>query len=297
MKIHLLFADLSLEIEADIDIVYFKREMFRKFLVFSEDRADIFVHYHEIDERLVVHSELSTEEELLIRNSRHIGMDSLLLGAQGVRQRLVECMAHPQLSTIELHPRSIVFYDYFAHRLDVYFAAQDSRELAERNVYASIVAPFLPAFSATVVHSSAIIRRGSTALFLAPDEGGKTTVVRSAPSGTILSDDQNIIRKKNGRVMVYGTPWGLFTNPQENAPLGGIFFLEQSAEFRLEAVASANALEYLYNDSRPYVDYLPRGHRIELFHLLDEVCHQVPCYRMYFPRDFIDWDAIDTVMG
>jgi len=59
------------------------------------------------------------------------------------------------------------------------------------------------------------------------------------------------------------------------------------------------AFDFLYNvccRAPDYRVYLPRALRLKTFDFLYDVCRRAPAYRMRFPKDTIDWDAIDAAM-
>ena len=147
-----------------------------------------------------------------------------------------------------------------------------------------------------MIHSAAVVLDGAAALFLAPDEGGKTTIVRHALPGMTLCDDQNILRHEGAAILVHSTPLGLYTHGPRSAPLGGMFLVEQAESFELLPLNSLDAFEYLWNEHQGYRVYLPRALRLKTFDFLYDVCRRAPAYRMRFPKDTIDWDAIDAAM-
>ena len=131
-----------------------------------------------------------------------------------------------------------------------------------------IFAPFLPVFSAAKIHSSAIVMNSSAALFLAQDEGGKTTVAKNSNGGTVLCDDQVILRRENGIIVAYGSPWGLITTPFESARVGAFFLLEQAEQFELIPIDPVAVMEYMWKEDRGYRMYLPKQLSTRLFEIL-----------------------------
>lgn len=159
-----------------------------------------------------------------------------------------------------------------------------------------IFAAFLPDFSALLVHASGLIRNGRAALFLAPDEGGKTTVLRNAAGGLLLNDDQVILRQEAGTLVAHGTPLGRLTSGPCQARLGAFFVLEKARSFELTPEKPADLARYLWEEHQVYISLLPRRLKLRAFDLFCEACQQTPVYRMRFPRDRVDWDAVDAAM-
>jgi hypothetical protein len=210
--------------------------------------------------------------------------------------RLRACQEYPEQIAIEIRSNSIAIYDFASREFILYYTPEEKDSLAARHVGPLILAPFLPAFSAAMVHSSGLVYNGRAALFLAPDSGGKTTAVKNSPNGVVLCDDQIIFRKENGRYEVYGTPWGMITNANNHARIGGLFLLEQAERFELTPIKPVTAFQYFWDEHFAYHFLLPKANRKQVFELYLEVCHQAPVYRMRFPKDYIDWDAIDAAM-
>jgi len=91
-----------------------------------------------------------------------------------------------------------------------------------------------------IMHSLGIILDGRGYLFVGHSDAGKSTMagMMKKNGAQVLCDDRNIIRKKNDIYTLSGT-WshGDVTDvSSKTAPLVGIFFLNQSAENRLEPV-------------------------------------------------------------
>jgi hypothetical protein len=161
-----------------------------------------------------------------------------------------------------------------------------------------IFSTFLPVFSAALIHSSGVVRNNLTALFLARSTGGKTTVAQSLHGGSVLSDDQVILRANDENVIIaHGTPFGRVTDGAISAKLGGLFLLEKAKQFELAPIKQLDMLDYLWNDQLSYTFFLPTDLRIKAYKMLYTTCQQVPCYRMRFFKEYVDWHAIDAVMA
>jgi hypothetical protein len=212
------------------------------------------------------------------------------------RHHLNDCMARINNITLEVWPSSVVLFDFLKKELYVYYSHSISNDILNFRLGPSLFAPFLTLFSAVMLHSSALIQNGKTAIFLAPDEGGKTTVVKQSPKGTILCDDQVVIKKEKSEFIAYGTPWGVYTSCAESARVGGFFLLEQAEAFELIKLNKESALEYMWNEHISYRFFLPRQVRVQFFDLIYALCSSVPIYRMRFPKDYIDWNAIKSAL-
>jgi hypothetical protein len=220
-----------------------------------------------------------------------------LLASPVVREALRSRLLHSESVTVELKPNSVSILDFAEREIDSFYARGKQDEILTRCQVMPIAhAHFLTLFSAFMVHSSALAVDGRAALFLAPDEGGKTTIVSLAPRGTVLCDDQVILRKENKTFMACGSPWGQLRDPAQKARLGGFFLLEKADRFTLRPVKAKAVFEYLWNEHESYRFFLTRDLKRSTFELLHEACHTVPCYRLCFSKEHADWDAIDRAL-
>lgn len=147
-----------------------------------------------------------------------------------------------------------------------------------------------------MLHSSSSVLNNKAALFLARDEGGKTTVMKNATAQDVLSDDQNILKKENAVFFVHSTPWSTFPNGPRKARLGGLFMLEKASEFGLSRINPVDVLTYLWAEHVGYTLFMPKKLRVTAFDLLHEACRSAPTYLMRFSKDYINWDAVDRAM-
>ncbi len=271
----------------------------RRFMV-GNVRPDVYIRYRSIAADSLILPALSAREIILLNRCvcyAYEGFDSPLLRSSVVRERLRDCLNHPRQVGIELRHSSIAIFDFARRELDLFYAPELKENLADCRVECSAFSHFLPVFSAVMVHSAGLILNDAAALFLATDEGGKTTVMELAARGTALCDDLNILRREGDTFIVYGTPWGrIIGDPQHRAKIGGFFLLEQARHFELIPLKPAEALEYLWNENLSHRLFLPRDLRIRAFEVIYDACHQAPAYRMRFPKDHIEWDAIDAAM-
>lgn len=213
-----------------------------------------------------------------------------------VREQLGLCLKRDEPVTLEIRMSSVTIFDFASQELFLFFTPDMAEDIVDFRLGADIFTPFLSNFSATMVHSSGLVRNNKAALFLAPDEGGKTTAVKLSKKGTILSDDQIIIKKEGDIFMAYATPWGMIINNSQHARLGGFFLLEQADRFELIKIKKEDVLEYLWNEHKTYRFFLPRKIKIKFFDILYAACCQVPVYKMFFPKNYVDWDAIDAAI-
>jgi len=159
-----------------------------------------------------------------------------------------------------------------------------------------IFSSFLNNHSAIMVHSSGIAINNRAALFIAPSNGGKTTVARHFSKQHVLNDDQVILRKRSQRVMANATPLGSMTAGPCSVELGGLFVLEKSDHFELNRLDKMAAITSMWSALPQDFQFYPIENRTRSFQFLYDICRNTPCYRMKFSRDYVDFDAVDHVM-
>lgn len=223
-----------------------------------------------------------------------------VLNAPEVRTRLQDCLKQPELVFVDFRWERAILRNFARNEVDFFYVSDQQTDFGDplmQSRYRNVLAPLLPNLSALMLHSSGVVCRDKAVLFLAPDEGGKTTVVKLAEGKTILGDDQVIVRRQDNQIIAHGTPFGAVTNGPLQARLGGWFILEKASHFELIPVCPLDVLEYLWREHLLLWVVMPRPIKVHAFQLLADACHQAPCYRMRFPKDYVDWDAIDKAMA
>jgi len=248
------------------------------------------------------------EQEMLLRWDR-ISVDWLndsVLKYPEVHSRLFDVVDRPEEIKVWIDKNYVYICDFKCNRLDLFYTEEFGGYVKEQHKYMpeyyvasnfrQMFSSFLSQFSAILLHGAGLIRRNRAVLFLAPDEGGKTTVVKQSNGEPVLSDDQLILRKKGDDIIAHGTPFGAMTSGPCQATLGAIFVLEKASYFQLEPISPSNLIHCLWTAHRNYTFFLPQRLKKYAFQTLIDICHQVPVYMMQFPKDYVDWDAIDAAM-
>lgn len=124
---------------------------------------------------------------------------------------------------------------------------------------------WLAKFGDLLLHASGFAYEGKGYVFTGDSGVGKSTLAahfKNDPAFTILGEDQVIVRLKDDRFWVYGTPWHI--NPQmcspSGAPLESLFFLEKNGNNRITPITSIEGVKRLLQTAFiPYyrVDALP----------------------------------------
>lgn len=109
--------------------------------------------------------------------------------------------------------------------------------------YAFCVAPF----DTVLVHASLVRKDGKGYAFTAKSGTGKSTQVsnwlRYIPGCDLMNDDNPIVRVKDGKVFIYGSPWSGKTPCYRNvkAELGGMAMIKRAEENRLQRLSPLDA--------------------------------------------------------
>ena len=133
-------------------------------------------------------------------------------------------------------------------------------------------------------------------LFSGVSGAGKSTIAElwKKRKVDLLSDDRIIVRRTDGHLMMYGTPWhgDAGISLPEKTPITAIFFLEQSKENRAVPLKPADAAFRLIVRSFPTF-YSKEGMEYTLY-FITEIVQEIPCYELYFTPDD---RAINTVLS
>ena len=228
------------------------------------------------------------------------------LRSQIVRNRLKGLPDLKEQVVIWVEDHYMFIRDFSCNRIDIFYTKkyqkyppQHPGTIPEYYLAANLrqmLATFLPRFSAILLHCSGVIRGGRSALFVAPDDGGKTTVLAQSNGEPVLNDDQIIIRKEGDVAVAHATPLGVITSGPCQAPVGALFMLEKASSFQIDPVSPSEFVQYLWAEHQNYTFFLPKHLKQQAFRLLCDLCYRLPTYLMRFPRDHVDWDAIDDAM-
>ena len=138
------------------------------------------------------------------------------------------------------------------------------------------------------IHSASIPYKEKAWLFSAPAGTGKSTHARlwtQYSDAVNINGDLNLIGIKAGAPYVFGIPWcgtsEIFT--KEDYPLGGVVFLKQAAENRIEEFTYEKALITL---SRRTISPLWNSESLKKMMLdLEPVSAKITSLRLYCTKD------------
>ncbi len=139
-----------------------------------------------------------------------------------------------------------------------------------------------------VLHGCAVAIGKKGWLFVGESGAGKSTLSRlwaGRPGVEVLSDDRAIVRRQDGRLRLYGTPWhgeARFGAPG-GVELDRLFFIRHGSSNALLAAPRGLAVrEFLKCSFPPFWDAAGTGFTLEFF---DALAVSVPCADFFFRPD------------
>ena len=123
------------------------------------------------------------------------------------------------------------------------------------NAVMALFTMYLAERRGVIAHGVGVSREGCGYLFLAPSEGGKTTLSMQSPAGSVLADDAVIILKNQKGYHLYPTPFrqrlggdmASWVWHQDAVPLRALFFLKEGTGTKVETVSRPQALGFMLN--------------------------------------------------
>jgi len=139
-----------------------------------------------------------------------------------------------------------------------------------------------------MLHAAGVIINGKGYIFPGSSGAGKSTLSRQFSSdkdSAVLTDERVIVRKFNGKIKVFGTPWpgeaGIAVN--RSAPLSDIFFIHHGTENKIKEIKPGEALQRLLPvTSIPWYD--PEI-MTKILHFCEDLISRVSTYELYFTPD------------
>ncbi len=131
------------------------------------------------------------------------------------------------------------------------------------------------------VHAVGIVDElGRGHLFLGHSGAGKSTTARlwlTHPNIRILSDDRIVLRRRDGQIRMYGTPWhgDAGISSPHSAPVTNIYFLEQYCHNEILSLAPGLAAAELF--ARSFVPrHCAQGLEFALS-FIESIARDIPC--------------------
>ena len=163
-------------------------------------------------------------------------------------------------------------------------AAQGQTVYPLQDMDVVLYANWLANYGDLILHASGMAIDGRGYAFAGPAGSGKSTLVTAlvgAPA-TVLGEDTVILRHKDGRFWIYGTPWHL--DPErcspEGVPLEKLFFLERRGGHSAQPLPPADGVARLLQTA--FVPYYRPDAVSRILGTLSHLAGQVPFYTLGF---------------
>jgi hypothetical protein len=232
--------------------------------------ADICWDYQIILPADLILPPLDPEKDPQLARAYCIGRESPLLAATQVKARLEQAREHADQLVVEMHQEAVTILDFSTHRADMFFNPDFGMQLRQHGIGPAMLAPFMPHFSAMLLH---------------------------APDGIILCDDQVLVRQTHQGFQASGTPWGLYRNSKLQAPLCGLFLLEKSRHFAIDPLKPTELRRYLWEEHKNQLAILPMPLQSKASEIAIAISNSAPTWKLSFSKDAIDWEAIDIALA
>lgn len=153
-------------------------------------------------------------------------------------------------------------------------------------------------------HSSSLMMDGCAYVFTAVSGTGKSTHTALwrklfGDRITMINDDKPIIRKKDGRFYVYGTPWMGKADIGNNtkAPIKAVYILRRGAKNSAVRVKTGEVFRQIFEATVIPTD---RANMARLLELLDELFSAVPLFLLTCNTDIeaaqVAYDAAENTI-
>ncbi len=148
-----------------------------------------------------------------------------------------------------------------------------------------------------ICHAAGIVHDGAGILLAGRSGAGKTTFMRltaGRPEIEGLSDDRLVVRRVDGRTLVYGTPWAGEGRVAVNraVPLKALVFLHQATRNELRPIAASAALAQLLPVAS--ILWFDRERMEQTTALCGELVETLPSYELHFRPE---GSAVDSLIG
>ncbi len=203
----------------------------------------------------------------------------------------------PDYLKIELAWNRILFFDFLSNRY-IYFYPKESKDIFSGFEFQArlrnLAGLGLPGLQGMLVHGAGVNINNRGALFLAPDEGGKTSTVSLYKNDCILSDDQIVLRFQNNKTCIYGTPFGSISSGNKGIELKGIFLIKKAPSFKLIKAKSSEVIKFIWDEHFFTICFLPKELKKRLFCSLADSIKTIPSFYLYLSKGHIDWAEIEA---
>ncbi|MDO4269924.1 MAG: hypothetical protein Q4C72_03270 [Eubacteriales bacterium] len=161
------------------------------------------------------------------------------------------------------------------------------RDTAEYMGTGALFAQRLVHFNGFQLHASAVVAEERAWLFSGPSGIGKSTLTKRWTrlfGAVYLNDDKPALRRTEDQWRAWGTPWSgkHDLSAPASAPVGGVVFLRQGGQPRMERLPPYDALPLMMSQT-PHA--LTADGMSRLLELMDGFLREVPVWRLICRND------------
>ena len=209
------------------------------------------------------------------------------------------------LHTLRFDPYQIVVLEPDFQCGDIYCTGEPSTRRDKRlsllgyPLAEALIINLLAQGRGVLLHACAVSDNGRGIIFPGTSGAGKSTLAtlwEGQEGVTLLSDDRIIVRQREGRFWVYGTPWhgdARVASP-EAVPLERIFIIQHASENKAIPMSPFDATSRLLVRSFP--TFWDAGGMAFTLEFLDELSQAVSCYELGFVPDETVVDFVRCLM-
>lgn len=169
----------------------------------------------------------------------------------------------------------------------------EDKLISEKNISVIETTPFLMCFmvmllrfSGIILHSSGVSFNDKGFIFCGKSGSGKTTISNlfiQSNYATLLTDEALIIRKLNGSIRIFGSPWkgsgdDIYCN--SSSLLSHIYFIYHGKANICNNMDKREAISILVKQAFPY--FWDKKLMLRSFSLMTEIANTVPCSSLHF---------------
>lgn len=244
-------------------------------------------------------SDLNGEEKRALLKTVHFPfrwLSNQMFGYTSFREAALKCIDDPAMFHIALNWNRAIVRNYAENIYSLFYPIDKRDELKSLLFIArlrSLVGNVFPNFDSVMIHGASILFGYKAAVFLAPDEGGKSTLIKKSEGKKILSDDHIVLEKRGDEITIHATPFGELTDGPAKGKLAGFFLLEKSENFSIEKIDPEEILQFIWNDQFVKWYQYPKSLRVKIFDIINYASRSTPIYRLKIPRNHIDWGEVE----
>jgi hypothetical protein len=299
---HYTIGGIRIKISSDIALPVIKNVHYKKFLAQPGD-VDARYFFSELKRKSFILMALSEKEKkallrTLVFPERWLA--NPVFRSPAVRRAIQHCLLEPELFHLSLAWNRLIIRNFAENEFHYFYHPENRSDMADPMFSArfrNLISLSMVNHFSFLLHGAGATTRNGAALFLAPDEGGKTTLIKKFKANRILNDDQVVLRLLEDDFYLYGTPFGTMTCGPKKSELKGIFIIKKSMQFKILPAKANDVFRFVWNECFFKTVVLPNTLRTRVFDLLYQLCRRIPSYCIYTPIDSLDFEAIEQTLA